>query len=440
MGLMLLLTVPTTPTRVAAMGELLTLPAYENNPPVPINCSKAVMTTAPKFLSTPKGSARYPFLMKCTSGERAGLMLFTWEGRWNPSETRQDRPNAVESLFIEGWEPFIPGRTGGKLFMYWTARCTDDPWLQGGTCHRYGGYVPDDLRDAFPNIDGRTFPLTEKSISPALRQQLVKNYQRVNSQVPKDSRNRQNLQSMTNQPQQSQAIISQRRQAQTMIVKPETAVPKPDSTMGSVMVRPRIFPRGVEPTDPQQSGSQEQDVELATVETPAIAVPEEDTDEITGTAAFPLDRPLHVTSATGDAVVIEPGIYEIEPILGLQLGLAKEGQPTLILHANPGTHSESIQRTMALTIPGQSDGQQHLVLLTPAGKRFDAPGSTSGVTSRGAGVMAPLSERTLKDAILAASAKPELVSPPPCHPNPDQIGPRWMPVPCTFLTIPAPTP
>ena len=54
-----------------------------------------------------------------------------------------------------------------------------------------------------------------------------------------------------------------------------------------------------------------------------MAVLEEGTQEMSDQTAVTLDRPLHVTTAKGEAVVLEPGIYEIEPILDLQLGLAK---------------------------------------------------------------------------------------------------------------------
>src|SRR5215831_8770804 len=61
---------------------------------VPVNCSNPVMTSAPRFLSTPPGSAKYPFTASCTSPARPGVMTVRWEGSWTPSETRQDRPNA----------------------------------------------------------------------------------------------------------------------------------------------------------------------------------------------------------------------------------------------------------------------------------------------------------------------------------------------------------
>ena len=440
-GILLLFIVLTAHTRVEAMGELLPPITYQDNPPVPITCSNAVMTTAPKFLSTPKGSARYPFLMKCTSGERAGLMLFTWEGRWNPSETRQDRPNAVETLNIEGWEPFIPGRTGGKLFMYWTARCTEDPWIQGGTCHRYGGYVPDDLRDAFPNIDGRTFPLTENSISPSLRQQLVKDYQdaqRAFQRASMSTSNRQNLQAMKIQPQQqSQAMSSQRRQAQAMTVQPQATLPR-TGLVGKPSTNLRLFSRGTD--SPEQAQLETQDQQEASPDLAPSSVSSEG-EGMNDEPAYPqvaiiFDQPLHFMSANGEDTLIATGVYEVEPLLDLQLSLAREGQSAVLLPAIQGTHSEAIQQPIALLVPGKSNDERHLVLLIPDGKRFDTVGSLSGVKSRGTGMVATLPDKFLKDAITQASAPPASEPPPPCQQNPVPSGPRWLPVPCTMSSIP----
>jgi len=434
-GLMLLLTDPTTPNRVEASSFGTTA---HDDPTVHINCSKAVMTTAPKFLSNPKGSARYPFLMKCTSGERAGLMLFTWEGRWNPSETRQDRPNAVETLNIEGWEPFIPGRTGGKLFMYWTARCTDDPWIQGGTCHRYGGYVPDDLRAAFPNIDGRTFPLTENSISPALRQQLVKDYQdaqRAFQRASMITSNRQNLQPMKSQP-QSQAMSTPPRQTQAMTVQPQPTPPKP-----GIVEKPRtnlrLFSRGTDAPEEAQPETQDQQEATPDVAPSSVASKGQAMDDEPPfpQVAITFDQPLHIISAKGEDTLIAAGVYEVEPVLDLQLSLAKEGQATVLLPALQGTHNEAIQQPIALLVQGESKDERHLVFLTPDGKRFETIGSLSGVTSRSPGMVTTLPDKFLKDAITQTSAPPASEPPPPCRQNPVPSGPRWLPVPGTMPSI-----
>ena len=91
---------------------------------------------------------------------------------------------------------------------------------------------------------------------------------------------------------------------------------------------------------------------------------------------------------------------------------------------------------MALVLPGQSNDEQHIVLLTPDGNRFGALGSTSGVQSRGTGMVGALPDKTLKDAIIQASAQPASELPPPCQQNPVPSGPRWLPVPCTMPSIP----
>ena len=272
MGHMLLLVVLMSNTRVEATPFKT---ASTDDPTVIINCSKAVKTTAPKFSS--RGSAKYPFSMKYTSRERAGLMLSTWEGRWNPSETRQAQPE---------------------------------------------------------NQDQQDLSAEVTSFS-----------------VPSD---------------------------------------------GEAM--------GGEPVFSQ--------------------------------VAITFDQPLHFMAANGDNTLIAAGVYEIEPVLDLQLSLAREGQAAMLVPAIQRTHSEAIQQPMALVIPGQSKDEQHLVLLMPDGKRFDSVGSISGVKSRSIRMVATFPDKFLKDAIIQSSAQPASEPPPPCQQNPEPSGPRWLPVPCTMLSIP----
>jgi hypothetical protein len=584
-GFTLPLLISLIPTSVDAMGQLLPLPPSSPYEELQITCSKPVMTAAPKFLSTPKGSARYPFSMECTSPLRSGLMIFTWEGSWNPSETRRDRPNTAETLTITGYEPFIPGRTpGGKIFMYWTGSCTADPWIMDGSCSRFGAYVPEDMRGHLPNIDGRPFPLTEDAIPPSQRPRLVQMYQKVNQPVSNSiisqySPSKQpntivvnpsktidvnpsvpltisnmkvasgkpymipasglrvggllyidrtftfttvpplvqgqtfiqtanndkasttanflsftvnqpvsvyvaydlriptkptwlsafsdtgtnmvtsdttlrlfvrsfpagqitlggntggfSMYSVVVKPSQTQTMGGQSSggQSSSMLSKPSSAIS--GSLRGSAVTQSRIFRRGIDQSDSQQSDPPEPEAEMTPNDTSAATTSDGETEEITETAALRLDRPLHVTSAKGDTIMIEPGIYEVEPVLGLHLGLAQEGYPTLILLAKPGTHNESIKRTMVMVIPGQSDDEQHLVLLTPDGQRFEVPGSLSGIQSRGTGMVATLPDNILKDAIIQASERSASEPSPPCHQNPEPIGPRWLPVPCSMPT------
>ena len=581
-GLTLPLLISLIPTSVDAMGQLLPLPPSSPYEELHITCSKPVMTAAPNFLSTPKGSARYPFSMECTSPLRSGLMIFTWEGSWNPSETRRDRPNAAETLTITEYEPFIPGRTpGGKIFMYWTGSCTADPWIMDGSCSRFGAYVPEDMRGHLPNIDGRPFPLTEDAIPPSQRPRLVQMYQKVNQSVsdsivskyspsqhskaivvnpsktidvnpsvpltisnmkaasgkqymvpasglkvgglvyidrpftfttvPALVQGQAYVQTANNDKASTTAnflsftvsqpvsvyvaydiritpkpgwlsafsdtgtnmvtsdttlrlfvrsfpagpitlggntsgrgsmysVVVKPSQTQTTTVQPPAMLSKPSSAIsgslrGSAVTQSRIFRRGIDQSDPQQSDSPEQETEEAPTEPSAATIPDGDTEEITETAALTLHHPLYVLSAKGDVIKIEPGIYEVEPILGLHLGLAKEGYPTLLLPAKPGTHNELIKRTMVIVVPGQSDDERHLVLLTPDGQRFDVLSSFSGVQSRGTGIVGTLPDNMLKDAIIQASEQLPSESPPPCQQNPAPTGPRWIPVPCTIASL-----
>ena len=425
-GLVMTSIVPPTTTSVVAAPFSAGSPVDHT---VTINCSNAVMTTAPTFLSAPKGSAKYPFSMKCTSPNKPGLMIFSWEGSWNPAETRRDRPNASETLTIIGYEPFLPDRTpGGKLFMYWTGSCTGDPWLQGGSCSRFGEYMPDDLRVAFPNIGSRPFPLTGNSISVGLKQQLINQYQQMNQPSSSRMNNQQQLQNVIGQ-QQAQSILTQPKQNPSMLVTPPMSTPKIDSTLGSVLGQPRILPRGIEGTE-TAAGTDE---ELLINEHATPTLFDEGISDNAEPTVLTLDRALHITTAKGDSAVVNPGLYEIGVVLNLQIGLAREGQPTILMPAHRSQHSESLQRPTAMVIPGQSD-EMHIVLMTPDGRRFDAMGSLSGGKPRSVGMGAALADRQLHEAIKAASATPPPLSP-PCRPNPADIGPRWIPVPCTMPTV-----
>ncbi len=428
LGIAVLQSIPAAPTHVEALGQLLSV--HEGNAEVPINCSNAVMTTAPAFLAAPKGAAKYPFSMRCTSPARPGVMTFTWEGSWTPSETRRDRPNASESLTITGYEPFLPDRApGGKIFMYWTGNCTADPWLQDGTCSRFGEYMPDDLKAAFPNIGTRPFPLTGRRISPALKQQLINQYQAANQPASQRSR----MQNMTAQTQQSQ-VITQSQRLQAMTVPPQTTLPK-SNTAASNLARSGIFARGVEGKEDQTSGHQPNETQAERAETSDAAVLEEGAPEIIQPIVLTIDRPLHVTTAAGASAVLTPGTYDVQPVLDVQIGLAREGQPTVLLHARRSGHSESLQHPLAMGVPGESE-QVHLILLIPDGRRFDAQASRSE-TGRGINLATTVPDKTLQEAIRSASTQSRGVLP-ACRPNLADIGPRWIPVPCTVPLASAP--
>ena len=428
--------------------------------PFPVTCEKPLMTGLPQFLTWPKGQARYRFQENCFSPARPGsVMTVRWEGSWNPSETKADRPNASETVEITGFEPFLPGRApGGKIYMYWTARCTRDPWLQSGGCTLWGAYVPDELRQAFPDIDWQNFPRTGSIISPSDKQRLYAEYLRVNppyfSQMEKSYADYLNppvakkfnpAASKFISPQHSSQIQQTAPSPSSLVTQPSAVpqtsplpspsvmqAPPPSSSAPTPMKRSSsmIMPRGVEPEGNQAAGE-------------APSVSETDSDQVEAPVTITFDLPLHFRSVEGDDTVLPAGSYEIESVMDLQLSLTQEEQASVLLPATAGTHRESLTHSMAIVLSGESNDVRHLVFMTPDGKRLEATGSTSGVTSRGPGEAALLiPERKLRDGILATSAFPKSLPPPPCYPSQLPIGPRWLPVPCTMpaLPIPPPTP
>lgn len=441
----LLFGIPAVPTSVEALGQLLICHECTNDT-VRLDCPGPVMKKAPTFAANPPGFASYPFEEQCpvqlqTGQDHNGVIHLFFEGRWNPSETRQDRPNAVETLFVENYEQFflnrqMKGSGERRIFVYWTARCTKDPWLQGGTCQRLGEFVPDDVRAAFPRIiEYKDFPITKDSLSAQLRQQLIKQYQAANPPAPARMSNQQRVHSMMTQPQQApiakqspstQAMVVQPQQSQVVTqsqagqvleTQPQAALPDTQASAGA-LVRSGLFSRGVEEK-----------------ETSDPALIEEGRPEIAEPVALKLDRPFHSTDANGDAIELTTGAYEVGPIMDVQLGLAKEGQSTVLLNAKQDRHSFPIHRTLALVIPGPSD-DMHLLYLTADGRRFDAIGFPSAVKPRSIDTIAPLPEKTIEAAVQAASVSLRGVSSPPCRLNPSETGPRWVPVPCTVHTEP----
>lgn len=162
-------------------------PEQEQEPPVPTTCSPPRFTGQSQFLSSPKGTAKYLFDGICTSPQKPGAQLqYRLEASWSPSETDPRKPNASESITMTGYEPFIPIRApGGRIFMFWTGRCKQDPWLQpeGASCRIVGISIPEDLRVVVPELQTLNFPKTENMIAPADRQRLHAQYLRVNSPV-----------------------------------------------------------------------------------------------------------------------------------------------------------------------------------------------------------------------------------------------------------------
>lgn len=384
--------------------------------PIPVTCTAPLLTGLPQFLTAPKGQAKYRFQSICTSPAKPGAsMTVQWEGTWSPSESRADRPNASESLTLSGFESFLPDRAaGGTIFMYWTARCTRDPWLQSPACTPYGAFVPDDLRQALPDIDQQTFPRTAAVISPADKRRLTAEYLRVNPPTLKLAGALRNS-SPANRPDTSSAAAS--------------AATRRGATLGK-----RLRTRGVEREDRQDRTAVSSPEAQELTESGASAEERADRDTETAPVTIALDQPLHVFSMEGKDQILEPGVYEIEPLLDLQLSLAREGRDTVILPAVRSAHHEPLSDPVALLAPGEANDTRHIVFLNPDGKRFEVAGSTTGIRSRGTEEPSAIDDGKLHAAVNSPPPSGDREQVPACRPNPLPVGPRFIPTPCTMET------
>lgn len=134
-------------------------------------------------------TVKYQFHGSCSHANlpNAPALNYRFEGSWTPGETNPNKPNASESVEITGYEPYMPDREpGGRIFMYWTARCHREPWLspEEAACKRLGSSIPDDLRAAAPGLHALgSFPKTRNAIPPNDRQQWYAHYLRLTGSV-----------------------------------------------------------------------------------------------------------------------------------------------------------------------------------------------------------------------------------------------------------------
>lgn len=154
------------------------------DPVFPLVCTEPLMRGLPDFSKPPKGTAKYRFGGTCISpsGRVGQQLVYRLEGSWTPAETDPQKPNASESVEFTGYEPFLPERApGGRIYMYWTARCNKDPWLEPyANCQRLGAYIPDDLGVNVPDLQATSFPRTLNAITPGDRSRLLAEYLRIN--------------------------------------------------------------------------------------------------------------------------------------------------------------------------------------------------------------------------------------------------------------------
>src|SRR5450432_1656546 len=139
---------------------------------------------------------------------------------------------------------------------------------------------------------------------------------------------------------------------------------------------------------------------------------------IAPTATVLLSNTVHFQSAEGTDLVLERGSYSVEPAASGGLSVSGANGKPLVIPATAATHEEKLAGPRAVIVPAGTD-EQHLILLLPDGKRFEATGSLSGVRSRGLARPAMVSNMALQSAlatappVLAQQAAPAAALPAP---------------------------
>lgn len=104
---------------------------------------------------------------------------------------------------------------------------------------------------------------------------------------------------------------------------------------------------------------------------------------IAGASTVAIDHPLHFVSANGEDVLVQAGLYRVEPVFDHQLALSGNQRAPLLLDASASRHADGIDFTAALLVQAEHEGRWHLVYVTPDGLRLDAVGTTPDIRERG---------------------------------------------------------
>ena len=118
-------------------------------------------------------------------------------------------------------------------------------------------------------------------------------------------------------------------------------------------------------------------------------------------ALMRLDKPVHMLTADGADLLLEPGDYTLNPADDWikVTPLSGTALDSWLMHTQVGTHQEALKGVRAFSVQGESPDSHHILLLLPDGKKFETIGTYSGIRSRGgfSGLSALRIKELLKD-------------------------------------------
>jgi len=147
------------------------------------------------------------------------------------------------------------------------------------------------------------------------------------------------------------------------------------------------------------------------------------------------DKAVHFPAPDGTDQAVGPGVYTVMPWEEHRLVLfPSTGDPSILIQAQPTEHQEPVTESVALAVPEEDNSDAvHLVLIAPESKGWDAPGTYSGMRTRGepapvsasriAQYAAGPNKPTTAGAVTADLANVEPQNPHSSGPS----GPSWLP-------------
>ena len=147
------------------------------------------------------------------------------------------------------------------------------------------------------------------------------------------------------------------------------------------------------------------------------------------------DKAVHFPAPNGSDQLVGPGVYTVMTWEQHRLVLfPSSGQPSILVQAQPTEHKEQVSEAVALAVPEEDNSDAvHLILIAPESKGWDAPGTYSGIRTRGE--PAPVSASRIAQYAAgpnkpstggAVTADPANVEPQNPHSS-GPSGPSWLP-------------
>lgn len=143
---------------------------------------------SPVFGKVPPGIAEYQFVGSCKGDDGQATATYRARGTWTPTESNAAKANASEVYEFNLFRTLAldaPNGSRVRTFAFIIgARCDRDPWLYSNArCTAVGNNIPDEVKQAWPEVTAARFPRSRVAIGAAEQRRLRAMYAQANPGV-----------------------------------------------------------------------------------------------------------------------------------------------------------------------------------------------------------------------------------------------------------------